>query len=213
MLAVGFATFGDDLWTTWVPLGAGVVVTSLVLGFAVMYGRWRRRLTDPSREEDLPWDSLLELLHQRNRDRAATGLPPEQLTEELLGQLVARLPAVPDARPLESPEDREFQLLGGTEQRAGGRRWGNPTEVYLYLSFSADRVHGLLVNRSTGGVGIYLDQEVQPGTILQVRAADAPSDIPTVRVEVRHCRKVSKGFVVGCQFCQGVPWNVRVWLG
>jgi hypothetical protein len=62
MVALGFATFGAALWTIWVPLGAGVVVTSLMLGFTVIYGRWRRRhrrLPDASREEDLPWEDLL----------------------------------------------------------------------------------------------------------------------------------------------------------
>jgi hypothetical protein len=114
---------------------------------------------------------------------------------------------------VELPEDREFQLVGGTERRAGHRRWGNPTEVHLFSPLWAGHVHGLVVNRSTGGLGIFLDKEVPPGTPLQARAAEAPSYVPAVQAEVRHCRKVGKGFFLGCQFSEDVPWNARVWFG
>ena len=215
MLAQGFATFGVALSTTWAPLGAGAVVTFLVIGSAVIYGHWRggRHLSDASREEDLPWQDLLSLLEQRNRDRAAAGLPPEQATEEVLGQLLASWPGMPDPKPLELPEDREFLLVGGDERRASRRRWGNPTEVRLVSPLWAGHLHGLVVNRSTGGLGIFTDKEVTPGTSLQVRAAEAPPSVEAIRAEVRHCLQVGKGFLLGCQFSEDVPWNVRVWFG
>jgi hypothetical protein len=213
MLAVGFATTGVTLWTTLVPVGAGAVVTSLVIGSAVVLGRWRRRLADDSQEEDLPWEVLLHLLEEHNQRRAAAGLPPEQATPEVVGELLAKLPSLPDARPLDLPEDREFLALGGDERRAGRRRWGNPTGVHLRSSLWYGELYGLVVNRSTGGLGIYADREVPPDTPLQVRAAEAPAGVPAVRLEVRHCRKVGKGFFVGCQFSDDIPWNVRVWFG
>src|SRR5262249_5536276 len=147
MLALGFATFGVAGWTTWMPLGAGLAVTSLVIGSAVIYGRWRRRSSDASREEDLAWQDLLTLLGQRNRDREVAGLPPEEATEEVLDQLLASLPSVPAPRPLELPEDREFLSVGGN--RRAGRRWGNPTEVHLLSFLWAGHLRGLVVNRST----------------------------------------------------------------
>ncbi len=214
MPSLGFAAFDPAHWTTWVTWGAGAGVTCLVLGCRALYGYWRRwRLADASREEDLPWQALLGLLEQRNRDRAAAGLPPEQPTAEEVGQLLARLPALPDARPLELPEDKLFQLLGADERRAGGRRWGNPTQVHLFSHLWPGHLHGLVVNRSTGGLGIFADEEVPPGTTLKVRAAEAPPDVGGVRVEVRHCLKVGKGFIIGCQFSDDVPWNLRVWFG
>jgi PilZ domain len=214
MLALGFAAFDVALSTTWMTLGAGAVAASLVLGAPVLYKRWLRwRLSDASREEDLPWQALLDLLEQRNRDRAAAGLPPEQPTKEEVGELLARLPALPDPRPLELPEDREFRLAGGTDRRAGHRRWGNPTEVHIQSSLLAGHLHGLVVNRSTGGLGIFADKEVPPGTSVQIRAAEAPVDVASVRAEVRHCLPVGKGFLLGCQFSEDVPWNLRVWFG
>jgi hypothetical protein len=216
MLAFGSAPFGS-FWTTWVPMGTGTVVTFLVIGVAVIYGRWRRRPTavsqkDASREEDLPWQELLALIEKYNRDRAAAGKPAEQATEKVLGQLLATLPALPDALPTELPEDREFLSLDD-ERRTGRRRWGNPIEVHLLSSLWYDHVHGLVVNRSTGGLGIFTDKEIPVGTELQVRAAAAPWYVPALQAEVRHCRKVGKGFFFGCQFSEDVPWKTRVWFG
>jgi hypothetical protein len=216
MLTLAFANLDAALMTTWGPLAAGMAVTSLVIGSGFIFGllrRRRRRIFDFSREEDLPWDDLLRLLEKRNRDREAKGLPPEQPTEEVLGELMAILPTVPDPKPLELAEDREFQALGGDERRIGRRRWGNPTEVQLRSDIWAYQVHGLVVNRSTGGLGIFADKEVPPSTPLHVRAAEAPPNVPAVRVEVRHCHKIGRGFLLGCRFSEEIPWNARVWFG
>jgi hypothetical protein len=214
MLALGFAAFDVAHPTTWVALGAGAVVASLVLVAPIFYRRWRRwPLSDASREEDLPWQDLLNVLEQLNRARAVAGLPPEQPTKEEVGRLLARLPAVPGARPLELPEDREFQLVGGDERRAGQRRWGNPIVVHVLSPLRADPLHGVVVNRSTGGLGIFVDEGAPPGTSLHVRAAEAPADLAWARVEVRHCLPVGGGAILGCEFSEDVPWNVRVWFG
>jgi hypothetical protein len=214
MLGFAFLAAGDVPWANWLPLGAGAAAMSLVLGLTVAVQRWRRRRrAEASREEDLPWQDLLGELEQLLRERAAAGLPPGEATDDDLARLLARLPAVPDARPLEMPEDREFQLVGGDERRAGRRRWGNPTEVSLHSPLWFGRRHGLVVNRSTGGLGIYADGEAPPGTPLQVRAAEAPAAVPAVRAEVRHCLPAGKGFLLGCKFSEDLPWNVRVWFG
>ena len=215
MLTLGVTTFDVTHWTTWAVVGAGVGATFLVLGFTLTYRRWRRRrrLSGASLEEDLDWQALLNLREKRNRERAAAGLPPEKVTDEELAKLIASLPAVPNANPLELPEDREFRLVGGNERRAGGRRWGNPIEVHLFSDQWEGHLHGLVVNRSTGGLGIFTDKEVPPDTPLQVRAAEAPSYVPVVKLEVRHCLKAGKAFVLGCEFREAVPWNARVWFG
>src|SRR5262245_37480123 len=142
MLALEFAAFDLGVWTSWgVPIGAGAVVTSVVIGSAVVYSRWRRRPAPASKEEDLPWAGLHRLLLQHNPERAAAGLPPEEPTAEVLGKFLATLPAVPAARPTELPEDLEFLALGGDERRVGRRRWGNPTEVRLRSPLWYDSLH------------------------------------------------------------------------
>jgi len=213
------SVFHFDLsdWTTWVILGAGLAAAALVVGVVALYGRWRRRrrLADGSREEDLPWDVLMELLQVRSRERAAAGLPPDDdlPPEELLKQLLAGLPSSPRRAPGMSPEEQQYQAAGGAEKRTGRRRWGNPTEVHLTSLLGPDRLHGLVINRSTGGLAIFVDREVSAGTWHQVRSTEAPSYVATVEVEVRYCRKVGRNFLLGCQFCGEIPWNVRVWFG
>src|SRR5262245_5614909 len=178
MLASWIAIFADGLWTTGAAVVAGAVVTSLVIAFAVFYERWRRRrLTTASREEDLPWKELLVKPEELNRDRARVGLPPAEPTREVFDQYLKSMPAVPT--PVwELPEDREFLELFGNDRRSGQRRWGNPTEVHLYSALWFLHLHGLVVNRSTGGLGIYADREVPPGTSVDVRAVEAPASVP-----------------------------------
>jgi hypothetical protein len=214
MLAEGFTDLNH--WTTWLALGVGVAVTALVIGFVVVYGRWRRRRGAASTEDDLPWEELLELMRARKQKRVAAGLPPEEdlEPEELLKVLMANMPSRYTHRPLEiPPEELRYLTGGGSEQRGSRRRWGNPTEVYLTGPGLPRRLHGLVINRSTGGLAIFLDEEIQPGTVVQVRSAEAPDYVPSVEAEVRHCRKAGKNFFLGCQFSGEIPWNVRVWFG
>jgi hypothetical protein len=74
-------------------------------------------------------------------------------------------------------------------------------------------VHGLVINRSTGCLAILLQAEVPAGTSIQVHPVEAPRSVPAVNLEVRHCRKAGRLFLIGCEFCEEVPWNVRVWFG
>jgi hypothetical protein len=207
--------FNFDLthWTTWLALGVGLAVAILVIFMAILYGRWRRRrrLAFASVEEDLPWDDLLEMLQARSRQQPAPGLPrdDEVPPDKLLKQLLAELPY--RRRPANSPEN--FVSRGGVEQRASPRRWGNPTEVHLTWTGGPARLHGLVVNRSTGGLAIFVDEQVLENTVVEVRPTAAPYYVPTITIEVRHCLKVSRNFLLGCRFCSEVPWNVRVWLG
>jgi hypothetical protein len=194
----------------------------------------RYRLSSASREEDLPWNELLVLLEKRNRDRAEAGLPPEEATEKEVDEMLARLPgvgAVGVPRPVDLPEDREFRLVECAERRASQRRWGYPTEVYIGsprlaevssavledlaspAAVAAARLHGLVLNRSTGGLGIFADRGIPVGTIVSIRAVEAPFYVPAVEAEVRHCLRATGGYVLGCQFNKELPWSVRVWFG
>ena len=170
MLHLPLAALGLECWTDWVSLGNGIMVTMLVLGFT-NYRRWRerRRLMVASREEDLPWDELLVLVQKRNRDRVSAGLPAQEATEEEFSQLLVQLPAVEKPRAMELEEDRDFAVAFGCEREEGRPRWGNPTEVHvrslLSIDQEDDQLHGLVVNRSTGGLSIVADEEVSPARL------------------------------------------------
>jgi hypothetical protein len=225
MLIFGFLGFDFTNWTTWVVLVVGVVVAVLVIAFGIFYGRWRRRrrLAWASREEDLPWDQLLDLLRKRKSVRAPAGLPLDREAglapdddlppDELLKQLLSGLSSMSRGSSQALPEELKFLESGGVEKRASRRRWGNPTEVYLSSLVWPGRLHGLVINRSTGGLAIFVDQEVAAGSSLKVRSAEAPHYVAAAEVEVRYCRPVGKSFLIGCRFCDEIPWNVRVWFG
>jgi hypothetical protein len=224
---------GDDLanWTTWVAVGVGLLVAFLVyMGLSRIKAR-RRLLAFSS--GDLPWEELLELLRARHRELAASGSLQENLPpDELLALLMSRLPARRRRRePEVPPEEREYLASGGAQRRFNCRRWGTPTEVCLSDPIPASDVpsaatlpswsdpphgslmYGMVINRSPGGFAIVVDQEVEPTTILMVRPLDAPSYVPSVEIEVKHCRKVRRKFLIGCQSLTEVPWNVLVWFG
>ena len=199
----------------WLVPGVGVTVGALAFVFLGFTRRWMRRRRGGSREEDLSWEDLLESLRRRRREREKAGLaadedlPPEELFTELLATLPAA--AVPESAA--APEDLQFQTEGGVERRVGRRRWGNPTEVNVTLPVWPGQVHGLVINRSTGGLAILLQDEVTAGTSIKVRAVEAACSVPSIKLEVRHCRKAGQLFLVGCEFCEEVPWNIRVWFG
>jgi hypothetical protein len=220
---------------TWLAPGVGIAVAALVF---VLLGRVRRgrrrRPQGGSKEEDLSWEDLLEALRRRRREREEAGLaddddlPPDELFRKLLTTLPAAALPEPAAEvedykaqdrggigrgPEAAPEDLNFQAQWGAERRAGRRRWGNPTEVYVVVRSWQGPVHGLVINRSTGGLAILLQQEVPAGTAIEVHSVEAPRSVPFVTLEVCHCLKAGRLFLIGGRFCEEVPWNVRVWFG
>jgi hypothetical protein len=205
-------------WAAWLPVLVGLVVGGLVLLVAYLRARRRRRLLFASREEDLPWDEMLEMLKEQKRHGAEGGgedLPPDRLLELLL----SRMPEGPTRRHDEGPDEGGPEAppahvaWRGGERRRGVRRWGKPTEVVLTSSLLPAPIRGLVLNRSTGGLAIAVEQEAQQGAVFLVRSVEAPASVPAVAVEVRHCQPVSGRFILGCQFQAEIPWNVRVWFG
>jgi hypothetical protein len=216
MFAEGYLFFESAPVATSVAVAVGGTVASLVYVTLRRFGARGRRFGAYSAEEDLPWEDLLPLLQARERDLAASGLKPEQELppDELLASLIARLPARSGRLDYEPPrEERHFLEHGGADKRSGRRRWGNPTSVYLTSALLSGRLHGVVINRSTGGLGIFVDQKMQLGTLLEVRGVEAPRYVPSAEIEVKFCRKVRGHYIIGCQFVHEIPWNVRVWFG
>ena len=214
---------------TWLAVGVGLAVAVLV--YVVLSGLKARRRQLAFSSGDLPWEDLRELLLARHHEVAASGSAQENLPpDELLALLMSRLPAKRRrSEPEVPPEERD-------------RRWGTPTAVSLTSPRSSDPphektspdvgdsticltsthssdplhgrpLHGMVINGSAGGFAILVDREVEPATILTVRPLEAPSYIPSVDIEVKHCRKVRRKFLIGCQSFTEVPWNVLAWFG
>ncbi|MFN4261244.1 MAG: PilZ domain-containing protein [Gemmataceae bacterium] len=100
------------------------------------------------------------------------------------------------------------------ERRGSMRRGGKVVEVLISDAEVLTKPYdGLVLDRSTGGMCLFVEVEVAVGTILSVKAKNAPDTTPWTQVEVRNCRKVSEGFEVGCQFLKTPPWSVLLLFG
>ena len=101
-----------------------------------------------------------------------------------------------------------------TEQRKAHRRGGNPVEVFVALGEeTSPSRRGWVVDRSVGGLGITVGEEIKPGTHLQLLPVNAAGITPWTEVEVKSCRTVKNGFELGCQFVRQPQWSVLLLFG
>jgi len=104
-----------------------------------------------------------------------------------------RMKAGPTVYPTSSPADR----------RTSPRREGGIVEILVSDdSAQVPAVRGRLVDRSKGGMALELivEGEVDPGTVLSVRTADMPLNMPWVQVVVRNRRSADVGWQLGCEY-------------
>lgn len=100
------------------------------------------------------------------------------------------------------------------DRRESVRRDGVPIRVLLAsAAFRNGVTDGFVVDRSTGGLKLVMKTAVAPGSLLQVRAANAPDTVGYVTVIIRSCRPEGDQFVVGCEFEKTPPWNVLLLFG
>jgi hypothetical protein len=119
--------------------------------------------------------------------------------------------AVPDDirnSSLVNPEDKIFG-----DRRAHVRREGHPVPVHCSSPAFKRVQDGWVLDRSTGGLRIAIDQPTAPGTAMQVIAVDAPDTTPWVTVLVRSCKPVGRRYELGCEFEQTPPWGVLLLFG
>ena len=103
-------------------------------------------------------------------------------------------------------------LLRGSSRRGPPR--GSAVRVVLAAPIFRNGVgEGFVLDRSTGGLRITVATAVEPGTNVQVRAANAPESVEFVGMMVRSCRKNGEFFVLGCEFEKTPPWNVLLLFG
>ena len=177
-------------WWRWVPVGSGLAVGSLVLFTgALRFSHWKR----------VPLRDVLLLRWRRLPDPAKPAGPAEPV-----------VPLAPVYLP--TPDEDLFYLKKRRERRRWIRRWGNPVVVRIVSSLHPEPLAGTVVNRSTGGVALLVDDAHDAGALLKVRAVLAPKDVPWLDIEVKNCRKAGRNWVIGCQYPETPPWNAVVWL-
>jgi hypothetical protein len=70
-----------------------------------------------------------------------------------------------------------------------------------------------VVNRCVGGLGLFAETTIEPGSQLKVRPTNAPPITPWVEVVVKSCRPATRGFEIGCQFVKTPPWAILLMFG
>lgn len=102
----------------------------------------------------------------------------------------------------------------GADRRTTVRRDGQPVPVYLNsAAFDNQMEPAYVVDRSTGGLKIISAKPLQAGSTMQIRAENAPDNIPWVTMIVRSCREAGKRYELGCEFEQPPPWNILLLFG
>lgn len=97
---------------------------------------------------------------------------------------------------------------GGSERRTEPRRKGNPVSVQVSNSNNtSEPFQGWVVDRSTGGVRLLVDQEVKPGSVLSLRPTKSHPGFTWVQIKVKSCRPERSSFNLGCQFMRKLTWS------
>jgi PilZ domain len=107
-----------------------------------------------------------------------------------------------------------FAFGATLEQRGAHRRKGNPIGVQITdADAKGEPFHGIVVNRSAGGLGLEVDRPVEVSTLISIRVVNAPVTVPWIQVQVRSCRPETKVWLLGCQFVKPPPWSIMLLFG
>ena len=102
----------------------------------------------------------------------------------------------------------------GADRRTTMRRDGQPVPVYLNsAAFEKQTEPAYVIDRSKGGLKIISAKPLPAGSTMQIRAENAPDNIPWLTMIVRSCREMGIRYELGCEFEQPPPWNILLLFG
>jgi hypothetical protein len=134
------------------------------------------------------------------------------LTQQILKALPANCLSVPEI----DAEESSLCLVEDDETSMEPCRRG-PSVAVLISDADAivEPVRGWVVNRSTDGLRLELTEEgdVDPGTILSVKAVESSRAIPWIQVKVIHQRRIRTGWELECDYLRIPPWSIRMIFG
>jgi len=136
-----------------------------------------------------------------------------------LGRLLlarGKSPSAPrkDAASLDGGSVDPFVYGSATEHRSSIRRSGNPVEVLVAdAEVTTELGRAWVVDRSLGGLCLQVDNPMEAGTVLSVRASAAAQGTPWTQVEVRSCRQDGHRWQLGCRYVRTPSWSVQLLFG
>jgi hypothetical protein len=126
----------------------------------------------------------------------------------------------PIPEPELSPEEAASQYLSSKLQLSQSdrrscprRKGGNRIEVDLTDDAKESQLLGWVIDRSMGGLCLYVEKPLSAGTILNVRPRNAPKTSPWIPIEIRSCRPDGNEWEVGCCFLKPPHWNDLMLFG
>jgi hypothetical protein len=124
----------------------------------------------------------------------------------------SQAPAPTPATVAESVAD-PFNYGSEDERRRAVRRLGNSVAILIADAATKNEPRrGFVVDRSTYGIRLAVDEPAALDSILSICRADAACKF-WVKVSVMHCKRTDVGWELGCQFVQNVPYTVLLQFG
>jgi hypothetical protein len=112
-------------------------------------------------------------------------------------------PPAPEPPPAAAPREEDHAA-----KRSAPRRKGNPVPVVLTNeSATMDPFQGWVLDRSSGGLRILVDQPAAIGTVLSVRPTKAHGSFPWIQIQVRSCQPERNSYALGVQFVSKPGWG------
>lgn len=130
--------------------------------------------------------------------------PPPAAADILLADEVPETTGLPaEEGPAVEPAIQEAQ-----ERRSAPRRKGNPVSVQVSnATATTEPFQGWVIDRSSGGLCLLVDQKVEPGRLLSVRPTRCHPGFPWVQIQVKSCRAERGSWNLGCQFEHKLSWT------
>jgi len=99
------------------------------------------------------------------------------------------------------------------DRRASSRRRGKGVRVRIESAApSQEALSGWVQDRSNGGLGLLLTEEIAVDTVLSVRPTAAPEHLPWIQLVVANKRWDGDRWEIGCRFVQAPPWAILTLL-
>jgi len=122
------------------------------------------------------------------------------------------------SNPASRPDGVLLSSSPSSERDSGERRsWPRRKRaIQVVLQDAAgeeDPFPAWIMDRSIGGLGLSVDQPLETGTVLRVRRATAPTDVPWVDIQVKSVRTKENTWEVGCQFTRSHSLDVLMQFG
>ena len=115
-----------------------------------------------------------------------------------------------DARLKADPFDHACPSGEHRTVGAQGSRWRRGALADAKLQKIGE---GWVIDRSTGGLGLYCDEPLEVGTEISVRPEEGQHVSPWGQVVVRSHHRIDDHWKLGCQFLRMPPWSVLLLFG